>query len=168
VARRGSQVAAAALLLGLAPASGLRDVPTRARAELPPPQIEISGGSDVESPRVRRALERVLATEVGARASALLAQRALAGPLRIELNTRRDNLTRYRVAGRELSETIVFDPAAFPLVETDAGTRLATPETVLAHELGHAVFKLVSEDEVIRRVENPVRAELGLPARTRF
>jgi hypothetical protein len=117
---------------------------------------------------VRRALERVLATRVGARARALLDASAPAQPLRIELNSRCDNHTRYRVAGRELSETIAFDPAAFPLVETQAGARSAPPETVLAHELGHAVFKLSDEARVIREVENPVRAELGLPLRVRF
>lgn len=156
-----------ALLLGLAPSS-LRDGPALARAEVPPLRVEITGGSDVEAPRVRRALARVLATEVGERARVLLASGALAQPLRIELNARRDNFTTYRVPGHELSETVAFDPAAFPLVETEAGTRSARPETVLAHELGHAVFKLASEADVIREVENPVRAELGLPARVRF
>lgn len=169
MARRGvtAKLAAAALLFGLAP-DGLTDAPAPARAELRPLAVEISGGADVEAPRARRALERVLATEVGERARALLRAGAASGPLRIELNARRDNHTPYRVAGRELSETIVFDPAAFPLVWTDAGRRLATPETVLAHELGHAVFKLASEEAVIRQVENPVRAELGLPLRLRF
>ena len=70
--------------------------------------------------------------------------------------------------GIELSETIFLDPFSFPLVETQDGPRAAPAETVLAHELGHAVFKLASEDDVIREVENPVRAELGLPLRVRF
>ena len=117
---------------------------------------------------MRRALERVLATQVGQRARARIESGALPGPLTIELNAERDNFTPYRVPGQELSETIAFDPASFPLVETQAGTRSAPPDTVLAHELGHAVFKLVSEEDVIREVENPVRAELGLPLRVRF
>jgi hypothetical protein len=54
------------------------------------------------------------------------------------------------------------------LVETERGPLPACPETILAHELGHALFKLVSEAEVIRDVENPVRASLGLPRRVRF
>jgi hypothetical protein len=129
----------------------------------------ITGGSDLDKPRVQRALERVLATRVGLRARALIDSRALVGhPLHIELNAHRDNHTLYRVPGRELSETILFDPFAFPLVDTQDGPRAAPPETVLAHELGHAVFKLASEEDVIRLVENPVRAELGLPLRVRF
>ena len=71
-------------------------------------------------------------------------------------------------AGRELSPTVLFDPKAYPRVETEAGLRAAPPETVLAHELGHAVLGLMSEQDVIREVENPVRAELGLPLRVRF
>jgi hypothetical protein len=39
---------------------------------------------------------------------------------------------------------------------------------VLAHELGHAVFKFTSEQDVIDAVENPVRDQLGLPRRSRF
>jgi hypothetical protein len=117
---------------------------------------------------VRGALERLLATETGARAREILRSGALREPLTIELNERGDNLTPYRVPGRELGETIVFDPSALPLVETAQGPLAATPETVLAHELGHAVFKLRSEEAVIRQVENPVRRELGLPPRSRF
>lgn len=132
-------------------------------------QVEITGGDDVEKPRVRRALDRVLATRVGLRARVLIDSGARVGhPLHIELNAQRANHTVYRIPGRELSETILFDPAAYPLVETQEGLRAAPPETVLAHELGHAVFKLASEEEVIREVENPVRAELGLPLRVRF
>jgi hypothetical protein len=154
-------------LLGLAPASGLRDTLTLdASSSLP--QLRIEGANDVESAYVRRALSRVLATRVGARARERLLSGELPEPLTLVLNHGGDNLTRYRVAGRELSETIVFDPAAFPLVETEAGIRPAPPETVLAHELGHAVFKLASEEQVIREVENPVRAELGLPLRAHF
>lgn len=168
-AARVGALAAAAALLGLAPAEGLRETPPpAASAEAALPLLRIEGDPGIETPRVRRALARVLATRVGARARALLESGALKEPLTIELNERRDNLTPYRVAGRELSETIVFDPAAFPLVATSAGMRSAPPETVLAHELGHAVFKLASEADVIREVENPVRAELGLPLRVRF
>ena len=176
MARRGRRAwLFPALLFTFAPAACLREgsPPPEPvlRAALPPrsPRVEITGGSDVEMPRVRRALERVLATRVGLRARALIEAGALGGhPLQIELNTRRANHTVYRIPGRELSETVLFDPAAFPLVETQDGLRAAPPETVLAHELGHAVFKLASEDEVIRLVENPVRAELGLPLRVRF
>jgi hypothetical protein len=165
--RTAAALSAAVTLLGLAPASGLREpAPLDSTAALP--LLRIEGGSDVEAPRVRRALSRVLATRIGAKARARLESGELREPLTLLLNSRGDNLTRYRVAGSELSETIVFDPAAFPLVETEAGLRAAPPETVLAHELGHAVFKLASEDDVIREVENPVRAELGLPLRTRF
>jgi hypothetical protein len=160
-------LAAAVTLLGLAPASGLRELaPLDSGRVLP--LLRIEGGSDVEVPRVRRVLSRVLATRIGAKARARLESGDLQDPLTVLLNSRGDNLTRYRIAGHELSETIVFDPAAFPLVETEAGLRAAPPETVLAHELGHAVFKLASEDDVIREVENPVRADLGLPLRTRF
>jgi hypothetical protein len=178
VARRGRAWILPALLFTFASASCLRDgppppspQPTVLRAVEPPRnlQVEITGGSDVETPRVRRALERVLATRVGLRARALIDWGAHEGhPLHIELNAHRDNHTVYRIPGRELSETIWFDPAAFPLVETQDGPRAAPPETVLAHELGHALFKLSSEDDVIREVENPVRAELGLPLRVRF
>jgi len=165
--RSVAALAAAATLLGLAPASGLREpAPLDSSAALP--ELRIEGGSDVEVAHVRRVLARVLGTRVGAKARARLESGELREPLRVLLNSGRDNLTRYRIDGRELSETIVFDPAAFPLVETSAGTRSAPPETVLAHELGHAVFKLASEEQVIHEVENPIRAELGLPLRLRF
>lgn len=165
--RSVAALAAAATLLGLAPASGLREpAPLDSSSALP--ELRIEGASDVEAQRVRRLLSRVLATRVGAKARARLESGDLREPLTVLLNADRDNLTRYRIAGRELSETIVFDPAAFPLVETVVGPRASPPESVLAHELGHAVFKLASEEEVIREVENPVRAELGLPLRTRF
>jgi hypothetical protein len=165
--RSAALLAGAATLLGLAPASGLREpAPLDSAGALPLLQIE--GGSDVEAPGVRRALSRVLSTRVGARLRARLESGALPEPLTLVLNSRGDNLTLYRVAGSELSETIAFDPSAFPLVETETGMRAAPPETVLAHELGHAVLKLASEEQVIREVENPVRAELGLPLRTRF
>jgi hypothetical protein len=115
----------------------------------------------------RSALERLLATGTGARVREILRSGVLREPLTIELNERGDNLTPYRVAG-ELGETIVFDPSTLPLVETAQGRLAATPETVLAHELGHAVFKLRSEEAVIEAIENPVRRELGLPPRSRF
>jgi hypothetical protein len=152
-------------LLALAPASGLRELPPPPDPGWPEVHIE---GPPVATAGVARALARVFATRVGTRVRERLMSGALPEPLTIVLNAKHDNLTLYRVAGRELSQTILFDPAAFPLVETEAGTRSAWAETVLAHELGHAVFQLISEEDVIREVENPVRAELGLPLRTRF
>lgn len=143
-------------------------VPGDAGETVGPAGILIRGGADGGLPVTVHALERVLATATGERARELLASGALPGPLVIEVNHRGDNFTRYRVAGHDLGETITFDPGAFPLVETEGGTLPALPETVLAHELGHALFKLDAEDDVIREVENPVRAELGLPRRTRF
>ncbi|HXK21818.1 MAG TPA: hypothetical protein VMS55_03980 [Myxococcota bacterium] len=158
-----------ALFFALAPASGLRDAPAPLHAvHLHHRHVEITGGSDVDTPRVERALERVLATRVGLRAASLIDSGALGHPLHIELNAHGDNHTIYRVPGVELSETILFDPFSFPLVETQDGPRAAPPETVLAHELGHAVFKLASEDEVIQQIENPIREELGLPLRLHF
>ena len=103
-----------------------------------------------------------------ARVRAVLGSDAFPGPLVIDVNPRGDNLTRYRIPGRTLGEAIAFDPDALPLVETEWGPLPATRETVLAHELGHAVFKLRSEAAVIEEVENPVRDELGLPRRVRF
>jgi hypothetical protein len=116
----------------------------------------------------RASFERVLATRMGDRVRERLASGALRQPLTIELNHDGDQLTRYRIPGEELGETIRFDPRHLPLVETELGPVPATPETVLAHELGHAVFKLESEEAVIALVENPVRDELGLPRRVRF
>ena len=86
----------------------------------------------------------------------------------MKLNARGDNYTPYRIPGRVLGESIYFDPSSRPSVETERGSEPARAETVLAHELGHAVFKLTSEQEVIDAVENPVRADLGLPRRIRF
>jgi hypothetical protein len=105
---------------------------------------------------------------VGARAREILRSGALAEPLTLELNAQGENFTAYRVAGRELGETIAFDPGSRRVVETDAGPLAATPVTILAHELGHAIFKLHAEADVIREIENPVRDELGLPRRRRF
>ena len=161
----------AALCFVVAPASGLRDASPEVEVHavhLHHRHVEITGGSDVDTPRVERALERVLATRVGLRAAELIDSGALGHPLHIELNANGDNHTIYRVPGVELSETILFDPFSFPLVQTQDGPRAAPPETVLAHELGHAVFKLASEEEVIRQVENPIREELGLPLRLHF
>lgn len=152
-------------LLGLGPPFGSRE--PRARPGTAWPEVRIEGPS-VETPGVRRVLERVLGTHACERLRARIASGQLPEPLAIVLNEHRDNLTLYRVAGRELSQTILFDPKAYPLVETELGLRAAPPETVLAHELGHAVLGLRSEVDVIRDVENPVRAELGLPLRVRF
>lgn len=152
-------------LLGLGPISGSHEPPAHAGTAWPEVRIE---GPSVETPGVRRVLERVLATHACERLRARIASGELPEPLAIVLNERRDNLTLYRVAGRELSQTILFDPAAYPLVETELGWRAAPPETVLAHEMGHAVLGLTSEQDVIREVENPLRAELGLPLRVRF
>ena len=157
--------AAFVLWLGLAPASRLRELPLAPDPGWPRVDIE---GPAVEAPGVERALAHVFLTKVGTQARARLVSGALPEPLTIVLNTHRDNLTLYRVAGRELSQTILFDPAAFPLVETDAGHALgdgrdragprARPRR-LRHE--------APRKQVIREVENPVRAELGLPLRTR-
>ena len=148
----------------------------RAPAAVPPPfpslveasHVVIHGGDEVGSGIARDALERVFATPTGALAFQRLVSGAITGPLTIELNGRGANFTPYRIPGRELAETIYFDPSSHPLVETALGPELAHAETVLAHELGHAVFKLTSEEEVIDAVENPVRDELGLPRRSRF
>jgi hypothetical protein len=153
-------------------AGGLRGHPPRPAASCAVGDLERAGvrirGEEGSARVARSALERLLATAAGARAREILRSGALRESLTIELNARGDNLTRYRVPGGALGETIDFDPSALPLVETDQGPLAATPETVLAHELGHAVFKLRSEEAVIDEVENPVRRELGLPPRLRF
>jgi hypothetical protein len=126
-------------------------------------------GSDAAAvPIARAVLHNVLETSIGAKIRERLASGELAGPLTIEVNDRGENFTEYRVPGRVLGETIVFDPWSRPLVETERGREAAYPETVLAHEIGHAVFKLTSEREVIEAVENPVREQMGLPRRSRF
>jgi hypothetical protein len=130
--------------------------------------VRFRGGDAAAGQRARDALAHVLATGVGERARRIMESGALPEPVTIEVNDRGDQFTRYRVPGRTLGETIVFDPDRLPLVETDAGPLPALPETVLAHELGHAVFKLRSEEAVILAVENPVRDALGLPRRSRF
>jgi hypothetical protein len=130
--------------------------------------IELRGDPGLDALAVRRALARLLATEIGTRARAILAAGAPFHHLVVELNHDGENFTPYRVPGRELGDTIVFDPSTERLVETQAGPLPATLETILAHELGHALFKLRSEQAVIDQIENPVRAELGLPLRTRF
>jgi len=179
---RGAALAVGAALLGLAAAGAIRDRHPRApaaaghalrpAASCTPDEPEAQGvlilGGEPSARAARSALEQLLATETGSRAREILRSGALRGPLTIELNQRGDNFTPYRVPGKELGETIVFDPSTRSLVETEQGTLAATPETILAHELGHAVFKLRSEEDVIQEVENPVRRELGLPRRTRF
>jgi hypothetical protein len=130
-------------------------------------RVRIRGSAELRV-LARRSFERLLATRVGELVRERLASGALRQPLTIEVNRDGDQLTSYRVPGEELGETIRFDPRHLPRVDTEAGPAPATPETVLAHELGHAVFKLESEVEVIALVENPVRDELGLPRRVRF
>jgi hypothetical protein len=167
------RVAVFAIAFGLALASVLAW--WRASPAAVPPSVSSSAlpvvfhGGDADGiAAARDALDRVFATATGARARARIASGALASPLTIELNRHGANFTPYRVPGRELGETIFFDPSSHPPVETERGSEPAYPETVLAHELGHAVFKLRSEQEVIDAVENPVRDELGLPRRSRF
>jgi hypothetical protein len=133
-----------------------------------PPRVVFRGADGAALAAARTALERVLATPIGRVARERIASGALAGPLTIELNHRGENFTAYRLPGRELGETIAFDPASRPLVDTERGREPARAETVLAHELGHAVFKLRTEAEVIEQVENPVREQIGLPRRSRF
>jgi hypothetical protein len=182
-----SRAAAAAggVLLGLAAVAALHErrpsepappgragrapgpAPSCGADELDPTEVRIRGG-EASARIARSALEQLLATRTGSRAREILRSGVLREPLTIELNERGDNFTPYRVPGGRLGETIVYDPSALSLVETERGLLAATPETILAHELGHAVFKLRSEDDVIREVENPVRGELGLPARSRF
>jgi hypothetical protein len=162
---------AIALASGLALAAGTiwRSAPA---AVVPPraatPRVVFRGGDAQGLALARSALERVLATPTGAQLRERLASAQFSGPLSIELNARGDNYTPYRVPGRELGETIYFDPSSRPTVETERGSETARAETVLAHELGHAVFKLTSEQAVIEAVENPVRDQLGLPRRVRF
>ena len=132
------------------------------------PHVVFHGGDATGIGIARGALERVFATPTGSLALERLVSGAIAGPLTIELNRRGANFTAYRIPGRELGETIFFDPSSHPIVETAIGREPAYAETVLAHELGHAVFKLTSEQEVIDAIENPVRDELGLPRRSRF
>lgn len=134
----------------------------------PSPRVHFVGGDAAARPLAEAALRRVFETPIGRQARDLLDSGVLGGPLTIELNARGDNLTHYRVPGRELGRRIAFDPSSRPLVETERGLLPAEPETVLAHELGHAVFKLVSEEAVIHSVENPLREQLGLPRRRRF
>ncbi len=131
-------------------------------------RVVFLGDDADDEPVARAALERVFRTPIGEKACELLASGVLAGPLTIELNHRGQNFTRYRVPGRELGETIAFDPWSRPLVDTDHGRIAALPETVLAHELGHAVFKLTDEETVIQAVENPARAQMGMPLRSHF
>jgi len=177
---------AGAVLLGLALPWLMRDraahgpAPRGRPALAPPPgpacslealdvsELRVRGGGLRSEQLARGALEVLLSTRVGARAREILRSGALPEPLTLELNERGDNFTAYRVQGRELGETIVFDPSALSLVDTERGVLPATPETILAHELGHAVFKLRSEEDVIREIENPIRQELGLPRRRRF
>jgi glyoxylase-like metal-dependent hydrolase (beta-lactamase superfamily II) len=133
-----------------------------------PEALRIRGGADGGAAIARDALERILSTRIGSRARERLASDSLPGPITIAIDGSGDNLTWYRVPGREPGETIAFDPSNLPLIETEAGPLRATAETVLAHELGHALFKLQTEEAVIVEVENPVRAELGLPKRSVF
>ena len=144
-----------------------------APAAIPPPRVAdpsvVFRGGDAQGLEIARsALEHVLATPIGVQLRERLASAQFSGPLAIELNARGDNYTPYRVPGRELGETIYFDPSSRPTVETERGSETARAETVLAHELGHAVLKLTSEQAVIEAVENPVRDQLGLPRRVRF
>lgn len=132
-----------------------------------PSRIRIVGDADLVA-LTRGALDRLFATRVGTSLRERLESDALPGPLVIELNLRGDDFTPYEVPGGELAETIVFDAWSLPEVETELGRVRATRESVLAHELGHAVLKLRSEEQVIREVENPIRVELGLPRRVRF
>jgi hypothetical protein len=169
------RLAAIALAAGLAlllVAAWWRSVPAAVAPSAPAPIAALPvvfHGDDVAGAAVaREALERVFATPTGARALHWLASGVLAGPLTIELNRHGANFTEYRVPGRELGETIFFDPTSHPIVATESGPERAHAETVLAHELGHAVFKLTSEQEVIDAVENPVRDQLGLPRRSHF
>ena len=145
---------------------------TAPAAVVPPsitgPGVVFRGGNAQALAIARGALERVLATPIGAQLRERLASAEFSGPLAIELNGRGDNFTPYRVPGRELGDTIYFDPSSGPAVETERGSEIAGAETVLAHELGHAVLKLISEQAVIDAVENPVRDQLGLPRRVRF
>ena len=132
------------------------------------PSVVFRGGNAQGLAVARSALAHVLATPTGAKLKERLASAQFSGPLAIELNARGDNYTPYRIPGRELGETIYFDPSSRPTVETERGSETARAETVLAHELGHAVLKLTSEQAVIDAVENPVRDQLGLPRRVRF
>ncbi len=142
--------------------------PARPATRAASPAVVFVGDAGPALPRARAALERVLATPIGVKARELLDAGVLGGPLVIELNDRGENFTAYRVPGRELGETILFDPGSRPLVHTERGRAEAAPETVLAHEIGHAVFKLTSEEAVIQAIENPIRDELGMPRRSRF
>lgn len=162
---------AIALASGLALAASLLWRPAPAAVAPPPiawPSVVFRGGDAQGLALARSALAHVFATPTGARVRARIASGEFVRPLSIELNARGDNYTAYRVPGRELGETIHFDPSSRPTVQTERGSEIARAETVLAHELGHAVLKLTAEQEVIDAVENPVRAELGLPRRVRF
>lgn len=162
-------VVATALLVACQMISPAR-VPYTAAPAMPEPHavtVRIVGGAELAA-LTRKALDRLFRTRVGARVRERIESGALGGPLTIELNLRGEAFTPYRVPGGELASRIVFDAWTLPLVETELGRMRATRETVLAHELGHAVLKLRDEERVIREVENPIREELGLPRRVRF
>jgi hypothetical protein len=166
--RRHAIALASGLALGAATAWWRPAPAAIAPARLVAPRVVFHGDDPVGAEIARAALARVFATPIGAQARARLDSGELSGPLTIELNHLGANFTEYRIPGRELGETIHFDPDSTPPVETERGSETARAETVLAHELGHAVFKLRSEQEVIDAVENPVRDQLGLPRRVRF
>ena len=68
------------------------------------------------------------------------------------------------------SQTISVDPNFNPVLYTTDGQQVASTEVILEHELGHAVTGLPDEGpiNVIDEVENPFRAELGLPYRIAY
>jgi hypothetical protein len=134
----------------------------------PLPRILFEGGDAATRPLAEAALRHVFETPIGHALHRRIESGALGAPLTIELNRRGDNFTRYRIPGRVLGLRIAFDPTHDPHVHTERGLLPSSPETRIAHELGHAVLGLVSEEDVIRTIENPLREQLGLPRRSRF
>lgn len=72
-------------------------------------------------------------------------------------------------AGGKLDE-IFFDPTFTVQIQTTKGRMATDPESILAHELGHAVTGTCDcgpgRLDNVKQNENPVRVERGLPPRT--
>ena len=125
----------------------------------------VSGGTAAEQKAIRDDLTRVFGTKRGQEMVAAIQERGF--PVEVQIND----------SGQLLGDLahgkwIRIDLGMHPNIQTTAGVIPAPTARILAHELGHAVFRMNDTGPgLMANVlanENPIAIELGEPARTRY
>ncbi len=124
----------------------------------------VTGGTFSERQRMRDALRNVRRTDRG---QELLNEIRRRGEP-VTVNVTDDNEASAECPGRN----VYVDPDFRPTVDTTAGPQIASTESIVGHEIGHAVTGTADEGpnrmNNVNQNENPIRDGIGEPRRTRY